>query len=92
MQILREDEGGRGRYVADIDSQEVELTFHKEGPQVTIDHVGVPPALEGRGLGTQLVAYAVQEARARGETIVPLCPFVAAKMSSRPEWQDVLGA
>ncbi len=32
----------------------------------------------------------VQEARARGEQLVPLCPFAASKISKRPEWQDVV--
>ncbi|NNU17697.1 N-acetyltransferase [Parvularcula sp. ZS-1/3] len=90
MKITREDEGGRGRYVTNVEGHEAELTFHKEGRTLTIDHVGVPGALEGRGIGTQLVAHAVQEARARNEKLVPLCPFAAAKIGKRPEWKDVL--
>lgn len=90
MDFRREDEGGRGRYVTDVEGHEAELTFHQEGRTLTIDHVGVPAALEGRGIGTQLVAHAVQEARARGEELVPLCPFAAAKIRARPEWHDVV--
>lgn len=92
MDFRREEEGGRGRYVTEVDGHDAELTFHKEGRRLTIDHVGVPRALEGRGIGTQLVAHAVQDARARGETLVPLCPFAKAKIDRHPEWQDVLAA
>lgn len=90
MDIRREENDASGRYVARVDGHDAELTFRKEGSTILIDHVGVPPSLEGRGVGTQLVAHAVQEARARGETLVPLCPFAKAKIARRPEWQDVV--
>jgi len=40
-------------------------------------HTEIDPAFGGRGLGTVLVAGAVADVAQRGETIVPVCPFVA---------------
>ena len=42
-----------------------------------------------RGLGTALVTGALDDARARGLRVVPLCPFVDAFMRRHPEYADV---
>lgn len=39
-------------------------------------HTEVDPAFAGRGLGGTLVAEAMTDVAARGETVVPVCPFV----------------
>lgn len=89
--ITREDGGSRGRYVARIDGQEAELTFARAGGGVLIaDHTGVPPALEGRGIGSALVDRLVADARREGLKIVPACSFVAARFRAHPDWSDLL--
>lgn len=45
--------------------------------RLTFPHTEVDPAFKGRGLATILVAGAMADAAARGETVVPYCPFVA---------------
>ena len=47
-------------------------------------------AFRGKGVGVLLVARAVDDARAAGKTIIPLCPFAAAQFRRHPEWADVL--
>jgi predicted GNAT family acetyltransferase len=37
------------------------------------------------GIGTQLVEFALEDARSRDLTVVPQCPFAAAVMSGRAE-------
>lgn len=83
---------GKGRYViAGPDGAEAELTFTKVGAtQIIIDHTGVPDAFRGQGAGLRLVERAVEDARAAGKTIIPLCPFAAAQFRRHPEWADVL--
>jgi uncharacterized protein len=39
-------------------------------------HTEIDPAFGGRGLGSRLVAEALVDVAARGETVVPVCPFV----------------
>ncbi len=39
-------------------------------------HTEVDPTFGGRGLGGILVAGAMADSAARGDTVVPLCPFV----------------
>lgn len=90
--IALEDRGDKGRYVLKgPDGAEAELTFNKVGArQIIIDHTGVPDAFRGQGVGARLVARAVEDARAAGKTVIPLCPFAAAQFRRHPEWSDVL--
>lgn len=87
-----EDNGTKGRYVVrGMNGAEAEMTFTKVGEhQLIIDHTEVPDAFRGQGVGAQLVARAVEDARAAGKTIIPLCPFAAAQFRRHPEWADVL--
>lgn len=90
---IRLEEGEtKGRYVVDApDGSAAEMTFTRVGSrQVIIDHTGVPDAFRGKGVGVLLVARAVEDARAAGKTIIPLCPFAAAQFRHHPEWADVL--
>lgn len=90
--IEREDNETKGRYVVrGMDGAEAEMTFTKLGEQqLIIDHTEVPDAFRGQGVGARLVARAVEDARAAGKTIIPLCPFAAAQFRRHPEWADVL--
>lgn len=84
--------GTKGRYlVKGPDGAEAEMTYTSIGEsQIIIDHTMVPDAFRGQGIGARLVARAVEDARAAGKTILPLCPFAAAQFQRHPEWADVL--
>ena len=92
IHIVKEDGATRGRYVVAIDGHEAELTYSKLGDSgnVIADHTGVPDELGGRGVGSALVRYLVDDARANGFRIMPLCPFVKAQHGKHPEWSDVM--
>lgn len=89
-----EDHGSKGRYVIrGPGGAEAEMTFTKVGElQIIIDHTGVPDAFRGQGAGLRLVTRAVEDARAAGKKIIPLCPFAASQFRRHPEWADVLKA
>lgn len=81
----------KGRYVYRAGEAEAEMTFSKAGERlVIIDHTEVPDAFRGQGVGVALVSRAVEDARAAGKHILPLCPFAAAQFRRHPEWADVL--
>ncbi|KCZ49804.1 MULTISPECIES: GNAT family N-acetyltransferase [unclassified Hyphomonas] len=89
--IRKEDGKTGGRYVTVVDGHEAEMTYSKAGTsRIIIDHTGVPKALGGRGVGVALVQRAVEDARAAGLKIIPLCPFAKAQIEKHKEWQDVL--
>ena len=89
-EILREVEGSRGRYVLSREGLEGEITFSIASPTLIIaDHTGVPDAWRGQGVGDRLALRLVEDARANGVKIVPLCPFVNRWRARHPEWADV---
>lgn len=93
VEIRREDEPTRGRYVARMDgvAEEAELTFSKTSPTLVIaDHTFVPDSMRGGGVGAKLAERLVADARARGYRIIALCPFVKVQFQRHPEWADVI--
>ena len=90
--IQLEDNGAKGRYLLTApDGAVAELTFTRVGEhQLIIDHTEVPDAFRGQGVGLKLVTRAVEDARAAGKKIIPLCPFAAAQFRRHEEWADVL--
>ncbi len=92
LHIEHQETGSKGRYFTrpDPDGPEAELTYSKAGESlIIIDHTGVPEAYRGGNIGVALVERAVQDARAKGLKILPLCPFAAAQFRRHPDWQDV---
>jgi uncharacterized protein len=59
--------------------------YRRRGDRIAFTHTEIDSACEGRGFGTRLVRAALDDARAHGLTIVPLCPFVAAIVRRHPE-------
>lgn len=90
--ITVEREGGRGAYFLALpDSEPARLTFIERGPEhLVIDYSFVPPRYRGRGVALKLVKRAVDDARAGGYRITPLCGYVASEFRRHPDWDDVL--
>lgn len=90
--IELEEKGSKGRYVLRSPAgDEAEMTFSKVSEQlIIIDHTEVPDAFRGQGAGLRLVTRAVEDARAAGRKIIPLCPFAASQFRRHQEWADVL--
>jgi predicted GNAT family acetyltransferase len=51
---------------------------------ITFIHTEVDPSFNGQGLGSQLVAQALSDARSRDLKIVPVCPFVRRYLEKHP--------
>jgi uncharacterized protein len=57
---------------------------------VVLMHTEVDSAFEGRGLATKLIAGAIEDVRARGLKLVPVCPFVRAYLRRHPEDRELV--
>ncbi len=91
LQIEREEGESKGRYLLKLDGAVAEMTYSRAGEtMIIIDHTEVPGAMRGRSVGQALVRRAVEDARAEGRSIFPLCPFAKAQFARHPDWQDVL--
>ncbi|MGO4670121.1 GNAT family N-acetyltransferase [Bosea sp. 2RAB26] len=84
------DEPGHNRLVMDVPGGQAFATYRRIDGYLVVSHTEVPPALRGRGLGSQLARGVFEFARGRGEKIVPACSFLANCASLHPEYQDVL--
>lgn len=91
LPVAHEESGTKGRYVVRVDGVEAEMTYTRAGQSLLIiDHTSVPDALRGRGVGAILVSRAVEDARAAGKMIMPLCPFAKSQFDRHADWSDVL--
>ncbi|KAF0848873.1 GNAT family N-acetyltransferase [Nocardia caishijiensis] len=49
-------------------------------------HTEIDDAFGGKGLGSKLARYAVEDVIARGRTITPHCPFIRGWLDKHPEF------
>lgn len=86
--ITREDSDTKARYVARVAEieGEGELTLSKVSETTVIaDHTSTPDSMRGMGVAKALVERLIEDARAAGQTIIPLCPFVKSYAQRNPE-------
>jgi uncharacterized protein len=87
------DRHDRRRYEIELDGELVGMLTYKldaAAGVITHRHTEIDPASGGQGLGSQLVRFALDDARARGFAVRPLCPFVAAFIDRHPEYSDLV--
>ena len=68
---------------------ELDLKFSGEGVY-SATHTGVPREMEGKGVGSKLFQAMVEDARAEGYKVLPVCPFIVAKYKRKPDTQDTM--
>jgi uncharacterized protein len=74
-----------GRYELVVDGELAgELLYRRRSDGVVLVHTEVSPGFEGRGLGSELVAGALEDIRARGLRPIAVCPFARAYMERHP--------
>jgi len=79
------DNKSANRFEVTVDGHLAELLYRRRNDRLILMHVGVPDALEGRGIGGMLVLAALDEAERDGLTVVPLCPFANDWLKRHPD-------
>jgi predicted GNAT family acetyltransferase len=79
------------RFELDTDGHTAVAYYSLAPGVITFNHTEVPPALGGRGIGSQLARGALEQVRARGLKVVAQCPFIAGYIAKHPEYADLLG-
>ena len=85
------DNPDKHRFEADLGDGSVAVAEYTlpEG-KIVFTHTEVPPAHEGKGIGSALIRFALAAARERQLKVIPICPFFAAYMKKHAEVQDLL--
>ena len=92
LSIRIEDVPERRRYELTVDGKPAGIVTYRLGPGViTFVHTEVDDAYEGHGLGGRLARAVLDDARARGLAVHPLCPFIAEYIEDHPEYADLVG-
>jgi uncharacterized protein len=90
MAAVIRDNARHHRFELDADGGTATLLYHLSPDVITLMHTEVPPALEGKGVGSALVRGVLDIVRGRGLKLVVKCSFVAAYMKRHPEYDDLL--
>lgn len=92
MEVQQKDNGEKGAFfIEQEETQLAEMTYVWAGKdRIIIDHTEVDDLLKGKGAGKQMVSKAVDFAREKGISIIPLCPFAKSVFDKTLEFRDVL--
>lgn len=91
MNVLVADNPARRRFEILVDGGLAGFTAYRvRDGLVVFTHTEIDAAFQGKGIGAQLAAGALDQVRERGEKIVAECPFIAAYVKKHAEYQDLL--
>jgi uncharacterized protein len=58
--------------------------------RVVVTHTEVRDAYEGKGVGAAIARTLLDQIRADGRQVVPLCPFINGYIERHPEYEDLV--
>lgn len=78
------------RFEMKVDGYLALIDYGVEGKTMTLMHTIVPKELEGRGIGSRIVNFALESAKKNGLKVAPECPFVRSYIERHEEYQDIV--
>ena len=92
MTITVTDVPGRERFEARDDAGALAgvLTYQLTGPIIVYTHTKVEPGFADQGVGSALARAAMDDARDKSRTVVPLCPFLSEWLTKHPEYEKLV--
>jgi hypothetical protein len=81
----------RERYEAHLDGELAGVLEYKvTRERIALIHTEVLPVHEGRGVGSALVRFALDDARRRELRVIATCPYVKDYLTRHPEADDIV--
>ena len=68
------------------------VKYQRKGGELSILHTEVDEKFQGMGLAGILARAALDQARARGESVLPFCPYVRSWIGKHPDYVDLVPA
>jgi predicted GNAT family acetyltransferase len=84
------DNPAKQRFELQIGASTAIADYRLSGRTIEFTHTEVPPPLEGAGVGSRLIRFALDEARQRGYRVRPSCRFVEVYIRRHPEYADLV--
>ena len=80
------------RYEAHLDGALAGFAAYRLTDELVVfTHTEVDPAFEGRGVGSALARFALDDVRTAGtRSVVPLCPFIRAWIERHPDYRSLV--
>jgi len=89
--VVVQDVPEGSRYEARVGDQLVGFVEYRAlTGRITFIHTEVLPGSEGKGVGGRIARTVLDDARARGLRVRPLCPFIAAWIRRHPDYADLV--
>jgi predicted GNAT family acetyltransferase len=90
-QITVVDAPDHGRFEIFVDGELAGFSEYVERPDVRVfPHTVIEEEFGGRGLATVLVRAALDQTRASGRSVLPLCPVVRGFIAKNPDYLDLV--
>ena len=87
---IRDEREERSRYAVYLDGVRVGTASAVQvHDTVLLPHVEVDPERRDLGLGSMLVRRVLDDARAEGNMVIPLCPFARRWVDLHPDYLEV---
>ena len=93
MEVTVRDVPDRNRYEAHLGDDLAGFLEYEEaghGSVRVLVHTEVPEAFEGKGIGSALARFALDDLRERQITVRPVCPFVKGWIERHPDYADLV--
>jgi len=89
--VITDDTTAR-RYRMSVDGEEVAyVEYDPVGTaSILIKHTEVPAAHEGKGYASAIVRHVLEDVRAQGRTVIPICPYTMNFVRKHREYLDVV--
>jgi hypothetical protein len=68
----------------------VTYQLRKHDTVISLLHTEIEPAFQGAGLASHLARYGLDDARKRGVTVLPFCPYINSWIKKHPEYTDLV--
>jgi hypothetical protein len=90
-EVTVHDDAEHDRYVVEVDGVAAGFTvYHMRGGRHFFVHTEVDDRFTGRGVGSALARHALDDVKAKGGRIVPICPFIRAFVDENPEYETLI--
>jgi predicted GNAT family acetyltransferase len=92
VEITISDAPERERFEARNDDGDLAgfVTYQLTGNIIAYTHTEVLPEFKGGGVGSRIAKAVMDDARARGRTVVPICPFLVKWLEKNQEYDDIV--